>query len=142
VIVSVPSLVTLLTDTAELAVTVIPLPAMQTLSLLPGTVPPLQFAGVAQSPEPAAVHCFVPAAQARAPTVRLALAVRVNDPLVPVTVKDVVPSGVVVLVVRVRAEVPGVAGFGENAQVAPAGSPLHVRFTGSEKPAPAVMFTV
>jgi hypothetical protein len=75
-------------------------------------------------------------------TVRLPAVVRFRPAASPAMVKLLVPSGVLPVVVTVRVAVPGLAGFGENAQVAPVGSPLHASVTGELKPPTEVIVTV
>ena len=65
-------------------------------------------------------------------TTSVALAECVVVPAVPVIVRGYVPAGVVELVARVRVEES--AGFGANAAVVPAGTPLTERVTVSLKP--------
>ncbi len=63
--------------------------------------------------------------------VMLAVAVRVVEPLAPVTVKLAGPAGVLVLVLKVRlTEEFGCAGFVLKVQAAPAGRPLQDNATG------------
>jgi hypothetical protein len=65
----------------------------------------------------------------------------VSVPLMPVMVSVDAPVGVVVLVVIVSVD-DALVGFGENAALAPVGSPLAVSVTALENPAIALMLTV
>ena len=58
-------------------------------------------------------------------TVRAAVVLWFSAPLVPVTVKVTVPTGVLARVLRVSVAVPGVGAGGEKLQLAPAGNPVH-----------------
>lgn len=57
-----------------------------------------------------------------AATLRAASAVRVSEPLVPLTVIPAVPAGVLPVVLTVSTELPGTAGFGEKLHATPVGS--------------------
>ena len=74
-------------------------------------------------------------------TTSVAVAVWLNEPLVPVIVKVYEPAGVVLPVVTVSEDEP-VAGFGLNAPVAPVGNPLTLKLTGALNPPTGVMFTL
>ena len=74
-------------------------------------------------------------------TVRLAVAVRLSEPLTPVTVNVTTPGGVVAAVLTVRVEVPGADGFGAKLHAAPLGRPLQERFTVALKPPLALIET-
>ena len=67
-------------------------------------------------------------------TTRVTEAVCVVEPLVPVIVNGKLPVGVVLLVVTESVELPEVSDAGLNVPLAPAGSPLTVRFTVPVKP--------
>jgi len=74
---------------------------------------------------------------------RLAVAVCVNDPLVPVTIMVELPIGVLVLVVIVNVVVPDVATeVGANVPAAPVGVPDTAKFTVPLKPFSAPTVTV
>ena len=75
-------------------------------------------------------------------TVRAAVVLRISAPLVPVTVKVTVPSGVLASVLRVSVAVPGVGAGGEKLQPAPAGNPPQLKVTMLAKPPVALMVTV
>jgi len=74
-------------------------------------------------------------------TTKVAVAVWVSEPLVPVTVKMYEPAGVVELVVTIRAE-DVLAGLGLKLALAPAGRPLADSDTNPLKPPEGETLTV
>lgn len=75
-------------------------------------------------------------------TFNVALALALEAPLLPTTVKFTLPIGVLPVVMAVSVEVPGGAGFGEKLHAAPAGNPMQASVTGELKPVPATTETV
>ena len=76
-------------------------------------------------------------------TLRLTVVLWTNDPLVPVMVNVLVPTGVEAEVVTVRvAEPAGLTDAGVSVAVAPAGRPLTVKSTGLLNPLTLPRLTV
>ena len=75
-------------------------------------------------------------------TARVGVAVKDNPlAVVPVTLKTVLPTGVVLLVVTLRTD-DDVAGFWLKVALAPAGNPEAAKVTGPEKPLMGVIETL